>query len=178
MSPGLSQPGGLCGSRRRPDGTYPGPRGGCEHGVGLGAVSELCSCTPREPEGSQPGRFVPDPVMAPALGHTSDTSQPAPLCSRLPCACRADQLPLCSSPAPWSDSHPQCPTALCLLPLLLSTPLAFGGSFNASVSAEEAKGHSSKPAACAALQAEVLLLSSKVRERQKSLTCPVPLSTA
>lgn len=83
-------------------------------------------------------------------------------CPRLPCACRAEQLPPCSSTR--SDSYSRCPTELCLSPLLSFTPSAFGGSFNASGTAEEAKGHSSKPAACAALPAEVLLLSSKVRE--------------
>lgn len=157
-----------------------------KHGVGLGAMSQHR----RSPTGATQGGLCapPDPVMAPVPGHASDTSLPAtPL---LPTALRLQSRPatfmlvtstLEQFPAP-------VPHGTCLLPSRRPPPLppppnlALGGVFNASGTAEEAKGESSKPAACAAEQTarpavyKALLLSPKARERQKSVTCPVPLS--
>lgn len=80
--------------------------------VGQGAVpGPAASPAPRAPGRSQPGWLAPpDPMVASAPGHASDTSLPATPCSRLPWVCVAGQLLSCSSPAPWGSSQPQWPT--------------------------------------------------------------------
>lgn len=80
-----------------------------------------CAPAPGSPTGAGQGSLSPGSVMAPAPGHASDIPQPAPPAPDCPVLAELTSCLHAPHQHPGAISI-RCPTDLCLLPLLPSTP--------------------------------------------------------